>query len=62
MDMMTAPLTDEGRLPRQTMEARAAMTFRATTRIADSDREQMLQTDVVGRKSPRELPENFGLR
>ena len=59
---MTAPLTDEGGLLRQTMEARAAMTLWTAGRIAEPDGEKMLQADVIGRKSPRELTENLGLR
>src|SRR5882724_4260757 len=59
MDVMPAPLTDEGGLLRQAMKARAPRAFRATSKLSESYCQQMLQTDIVGWKSTRELPENF---
>ena len=61
MEVVAAPLTDEGGLLRQAMKAGAAIAFRAAARIAESNGEQVRQADVVGRKSTRKLPENFGV-
>ena len=58
---MTAPLADERGLLRQAMEAGAAVTLGTPTGIAESDRKQMFEADVVGGKTARELAENFGL-
>ena len=43
------------------MELGAALAFRTARRIAESNSEQMLETDIIGRKTARKLAEYLGL-